>query len=1087
MLITIDKYNSSLRVTWARVLAVLLAALAASVPQQAPAYWLGTISGDWNFGGNWLGFSQPGPSDAAEFPRLNGFPTILRSAVDLSANTTVASMAVDGDLQSVGPYTFTRTNNAVLTVNGLTRLGSNSGSPFSTTTFNGFQLNTNNLTLLGAATGVLTGGADFTSSGVVELYNTSKLTLNSGTLNAAGGVNLFDGAVLQIDSGGTLNMNSGTTMNLHGATSRLQLNKGFAFSPGTTINTSNGGFTPGADIVGTSFIDIGNGGANTVNLNGAGTTFTAAGSTVSDWGLGASGSATVNLSNSAIANVQKLNIANGSGNASINVNSSSQLNIGQTLLMGGGASGRFIGMSINGGTVDVTGAATYNDFADTDLISGTLRYRAGATINALARLDITGGTLDTTNQTLTVNGGTLTSTTTGALSSNSALIVQGGGTASFAGFFDIGSGNLAGLTVTGNGSTYSAGGLSDWGRGASGEAVVGINSNAIATLDSLRIGTDNGTASVTVTSGAQLRPAGLTVGGGSNNRTVNLTVSGGTLSVTDPNSITTFNDKAVLNLQSGTFDPKGNVTFFAGAVANISGGTFLTPSGKFLTVSGGLINRSNPASSGISPGATLAINSAGTYASVGSFSVGEFGTGTITVDGANSVFRTSTNLTLGGSTAGQVGTVTTTNGGRLHVGDAANQSGVFAANDMFVSDLNNPASDQGGFLRVSNGSALTHAGNILVASQANEFGQVRVDGTNSELISTGLAVIGRFGSATLDVLNGGAVRSDIYVQSFDPGSNSTTSVTGAASLLDVAGDIVVGRAGGAFLDIRAGGRAESGGTTRIGEISSAGAINVTGANSTLEAGTQIHIGVGGTGRLTVSDGGNVTTPIVTVGGASELSVHDASVTGDVTLLANSVMLADNATVGPLTQQAGADLQVILRGTSDFDNLHVLGPAILRGDLLVFLDEGFIPQAGDSFEFLTSSGEISAIFGSTNLPALSGGLEWQLDFSPQALTLNVIGGLPGDYNNDGTVNLADYTVWRDNLGASITLPNDSTPGTVTGDDYTVWKTNFGSAGGPGALDSIGGNQVPEPGSVFTLLVLLSCLIAARRFPSRCAAA
>ncbi len=381
---------------------------------------------------------------------------------------------------------------------------------------------------------------------------------------------------------------------------------------------------------------------------------------------------------------------------------------------------------------------------------------------------------------------------------------------------------------------------------------------------------------------------------------------------------------------------------------------------------------------------------------------------------------------------------------------------------MFVSDLNNPASDQGGFLRVSNGSTLTHAGNILVASQANEFGQVRVDGANSQLISTGLAVIGRFGEATLDVLNGGAVRTDTYVQSFDPGSNSTTSVTGTASLLDVAGDMVVGRAGGAFLDIRAGGRAESGGATRIGEISSAGAINVTGANSTLEAGTQIQVGVGGFGRLTVSDGGNVTTPIVTVGGASELRVNDASVTGDVTLLANSVMLADNATVGPLTQQAGADLQVILRGTSDFDNLHVNGPAILRGDLFVFLDDGFIPQAGDSFEFLTSSGEISAIFGSLNLPALSSGLEWQFDFGPQALTLNVIGGLPGDYNLDGTVDAADYTVWRDNLGTSNVAADGNNDGTVDSLDYNVWRSNFGASAN--ASLGVTSGAVPEPSSV-----------------------
>jgi hypothetical protein len=53
---------------------------------------------------------------------------------------------------------------------------------------------------------------------------------------------------------------------------------------------------------------------------------------------------------------------------------------------------------------------------------------------------------------------------------------------------------------------------------------------------------------------------------------------------------------------------------------------------------------------------------------------------------------------------------------------------------------------------------------------------------------------------------------------------------------------------------------------------------------------------------------------------------------------------------------------------------------------------------------------------------------------------------GDYNGNGVVDAADYTVWRDNLGSATTLPNDATPG-VSLEDYNVWKTNFGSSGGP----------------------------------------
>ena len=79
------------------------------------------------------------------------------------------------------------------------------------------------------------------------------------------------------------------------------------------------------------------------------------------------------------------------------------------------------------------------------------------------------------------------------------------------------------------------------------------------------------------------------------------------------------------------------------------------------------------------------------------------------------------------------------------------------------------------------------------------------------------------------------------------------------------------------------------------------------------------------------------------------------------------------------------------------------------------------------------------------------------------------GTDGDYNNDGIVNLADYTVWRDNLGSSATLPNDPTPGSVTVGDYAVWKSNFGQ----GAAVLSASFAVPEPS---TLAVLLGGIFA-----------
>jgi hypothetical protein len=52
--------------------------------------------------------------------------------------------------------------------------------------------------------------------------------------------------------------------------------------------------------------------------------------------------------------------------------------------------------------------------------------------------------------------------------------------------------------------------------------------------------------------------------------------------------------------------------------------------------------------------------------------------------------------------------------------------------------------------------------------------------------------------------------------------------------------------------------------------------------------------------------------------------------------------------------------------------------------------------------------------------------------------------PGDYNDNATVDAADYVVWRKTLGTNFELPNEApteTPGMVTEGDYDVWVENF----------------------------------------------
>jgi hypothetical protein len=88
-------------------------------------------------------------------------------------------------------------------------------------------------------------------------------------------------------------------------------------------------------------------------------------------------------------------------------------------------------------------------------------------------------------------------------------------------------------------------------------------------------------------------------------------------------------------------------------------------------------------------------------------------------------------------------------------------------------------------------------------------------------------------------------------------------------------------------------------------------------------------------------------------------------------------------------------------------------------------------------------------------------------------------LAGDYNDDGVVNAADYTVWRNNLGAadesSLNGNGDGMNGVDAG-DYTRWKNNFGTTGGAGG---VAGATVPEPGSWWLLAVAISIFCVDRR--------
>ena len=95
-------------------------------------------------------------------------------------------------------------------------------------------------------------------------------------------------------------------------------------------------------------------------------------------------------------------------------------------------------------------------------------------------------------------------------------------------------------------------------------------------------------------------------------------------------------------------------------------------------------------------------------------------------------------------------------------------------------------------------------------------------------------------------------------------------------------------------------------------------------------------------------------------------------------------------------------------------------------------------------------------------------------------------IAGDYNRDGVVDSADFTLWRNAVSTGFYHPmvDGNGDGVIDHGDYTTWKANYGLvAGGVGGIASASQSNVPEPATWISLLVAaaLSALFrhAARR--------
>jgi autotransporter-associated beta strand protein len=186
------------------------------------------------------------------------------------------------------------------------------------------------------------------------------------------------------------------------------------------------------------------------------------------------------------------------------------------------------------------------------------------------------------------------------------------------------------------------------------------------------------------------------------------------------------------------------------------------------------------------------------------------------------------------------------------------------------------------------------------------------------------------------------------------------------------------------------------------------------------------------------------------------------------LLTNHGTLDPGAGVGTLTvngdvnMAAGSRFSIELQGTTS-DKLAVSGNLDL-GAVNNSLDVVDLGKTGMSWVIATYTGSLTGQFES-----ISAG--YTVDYgtlSNSQITLNFAGtgGVPGDFNQNGVVDAADYVLWRNSVGPG-SLPNEGgiSPGTVDMADYDFWRSRFGATSGAGAGSVAQG--VPEPVTVIML--------------------
>jgi T5SS/PEP-CTERM-associated repeat protein len=993
-------------------------------------------------------------SIVSQFIGLNGFTGALRfhssslgtitgplnlavSSVDTSQGHLEVSTGADLTLSTLNIATMNSDASADVTVDG-------TGSTLTQT--GAATLN------VGAAIGpagsalinVTNNGVFTTGTGGTTIQYSGKIDINGGTFNANGDVLLIDGALHR--SASTFNLATGKSLTAE-TFAEVVFTGSYNINNATTFNIRSN-----ADLSTTSYLDVGNGSSGTLLVETSGS-FVTTGNDFSFWG---SGGATGNITirNLATATLGSISLAQGDVANTVgiwNVESGAHVTAGSIFIASSGPTGGSGTMTVtgsgttllqNGASTLTVGHATAGTATLTVADNGAFSTGTGqTTVNATGTINLNGGTF-VADGNLLLNGGTLNRAGGSfVLSAGKTLTAQNNAQVNILGT-SYSLNNNTTFTID-SGSDLSANNSVFVGRVSKGTLVVDGVGSSLTTHPGVVTywGSDGGVANITIRNSAM---ADL-----------------GIIDLAASNSVATWSiesnaDVTVRSIQIASGGTPGS----SGILAVYGTGSTLTQGGTSTLTVGAAFN---------SPG-TLHIYDGGSFTT---------GTGLTKVNATGTVEVAGGMLILNGPVSG-TGRFNFTIG-QLHVNDATQSVG-FGPTNLRIGGLATamlPELDSSKQLNVAGTAIVEPGGHLSVVGADVSFG-------NLVLASGGRLTYqaGAINSGAVQAAAGSVLDLQANVALGDAGALNGVFVEGTLSVHD--NTVTLLDANDAVFD--------SGALVTIGNA----------AAGTLAAANGITLDFGGnfTGFGAIDTPNDPTRPLINNG-----HISGNSLAAPITLsgYVKGVGTCDNCNITG-TDSPGFSPAAVSRGSvsyngtlkieiggqtagSEYDQLnHILGTGVaeLGGTLEVSLISGFVPSLGDAFKILTAAGGVSGTFASTIFPNLGSSLALELLYDTNAVTLAVVPVLAGDYNNDGTVDAADYVLFRRHAGTSTVLANDPIGGVIGPAQYNQWRAHFGQSSAAG---SFANTSVPEP-STYMLVTIAATGVwwrfAASRRSARCGA-